>query len=615
MSVADQSALATIPRVARVVRLAPQFVNRISAKHLLEIARTAPHSQISGFLYGTADERLVTIQAFRTLIDDTSLSIGARLAAVFGKMRAATQTDPELSGLRLVGWFCFATNGGLPETEIEFHNAHFPQPSDVALVLKPEDGSQIVAEIYSRSKVPLSGDHYRWASFRVYTEQVAAGPVEVTMQGRSSDEKYLRAFHDPELTKQRGPRWKSPFSRPNNGRVQGDAAAHANGHSDAGEQTVPPIKWNGYVVSPEERNGSPRGLRAAKEVWTPSESGSVSGDFVDARYPRNGTRDVFARRSTASGISRIYAEAPPSVPALIPADKPGLPWVSSIIVFLLVVVATLAVLAVSKPTLMQRLVYSEPFRRLFADNNDLQLKAVPQGDAILLTWNARSIGVRSAISGVLHINDSGRQRDVPLDRSQIASGSVVYRKPSTDVTFELSLKTSGGTRVVEDARLSDLSMSGMSGGGGDQDPAKSAKNGTVQSGDTNALRDSKPVPNNVDPAPTNDGSIVSPDGTEKAEAISEPYYVPAKPMKQVLPNRHLLPPDGAGERSDVAIEVGVDNRGRVTDARVLSSEPQASPALIGIALDAAKQWRYRPAMLQGRHVAARERIVFQFRPE
>ncbi|MBV8898029.1 MAG: energy transducer TonB [Acidobacteriaceae bacterium] len=613
MSVADQSALATTARAARVIRLTPQFVNRIGARHLLEIARTAPHSQISGFLYGTVDERLITIQAFRTLIEDTSITVGARLAEVIAKMRAATQTDPEISGLGLVGWFCFASHGGLPETEIDFHNTHFPQASDVALVLKPEDHSQLVAEIYSRSKVPLSGDHYRWASFRIYAEQVAAGPVEVTMQGRSSDEKYLRAFHGPELEKQRTSRWKAPFSRSNNGRVEGDAAARLNGDGNTAVQTVPPVKWTQRLTGREERNGSPGGV-PAPPVWTTHGSGADSGDFMDGRHPRNGTRDVFARRTAIPAINRVYAEAPPTVPALLPAYKPGLPWFSSIVVFLLVVVATLAVLAVSKPALMQRVLYSAPLRGLFADGNDLQLKAVPQGDAILLTWNPRSAGVRSAVSGVLHINDSGRQRDVPLDRSQIASGSVVYRKPSRDVTFELILKTAGGTRVAEDARLSDLSMSGV-GEGALKEAAKSSESGTVQQGDAMPLRDGTPVPGDANPAASNEGSVTSPDGTEKAEAIAEPYYVPAKPMKQVLPNRHLLAGDGASERADVSIEVGVDSHGRVTDARVLGSDPPASAALLGIALDAAKQWRYRPAMLQGRHVGARERIVFQFRPE
>jgi TonB family protein len=104
-------------------------------------------------------------------------------------------------------------------------------------------------------------------------------------------------------------------------------------------------------------------------------------------------------------------------------------------------------------------------------------------------------------------------------------------------------------------------------------------------------------------------------GQVKTSAVAswETYYVPARPTKQVLPNRRLLSTDALSETSDVAIEVGVDSRGRVTDARVISSDPPASLALLGIALDAAKQWRYRPATLQGHNVAARERIVFQFR--
>jgi TonB family protein len=199
---------------------------------------------------------------------------------------------------------------------------------------------------------------------------------------------------------------------------------------------------------------------------------------------------------------------------------------------------------------------------------------------------------------------------VPLDAGQIASGSVVYRKPSQDVSFELRLKTSEGTRVTQDARLSDISLPALPkefGSDAAALPNSNGDSGVPLSASANLPLPLQPLLSN--PVPASEQASE----TKDDQSDSQTFYLPARPSKQVLPNRHLLAGDSLNEVSDVAIEVGVDSRGRVTDARLLRSDPPASADVIAISIDAAKQWRFQPAMFHGRAVAAHERIVFQFR--
>jgi TonB family protein len=69
-------------------------------------------------------------------------------------------------------------------------------------------------------------------------------------------------------------------------------------------------------------------------------------------------------------------------------------------------------------------------------------------------------------------------------------------------------------------------------------------------------------------------------------------------------------PPLARDAGVVLVEVRVDTGGRVADARVIRSAPPFDEP----ALDAARQWTFRPARLHGASVATLAYVVFGFRP-
>ncbi|MEN6633796.1 MAG: energy transducer TonB, partial [Candidatus Polarisedimenticolia bacterium] len=83
---------------------------------------------------------------------------------------------------------------------------------------------------------------------------------------------------------------------------------------------------------------------------------------------------------------------------------------------------------------------------------------------------------------------------------------------------------------------------------------------------------------------------------------------PAQPLERPEPAY----PEAArrmGIEGDVVLDLSIDAAGRVVDARVA----RGAPPLAAAALDAAKRWRYRPALVDGRPSPARARATISFR--
>ena len=89
-------------------------------------------------------------------------------------------------------------------------------------------------------------------------------------------------------------------------------------------------------------------------------------------------------------------------------------------------------------------------------------------------------------------------------------------------------------------------------------------------------------------------------------------YVPAQPIRQVMPSKPPLAPS-TYRAVDIVVQVKVDEHGLVTEAHLL---PQAGTdaALATRAISAAKQWIFQPAKLRGKNVPSDHTIVFRFRP-
>jgi len=70
---------------------------------------------------------------------------------------------------------------------------------------------------------------------------------------------------------------------------------------------------------------------------------------------------------------------------------------------------------------------------------DFSLELERAGTDYRVTWDGHSPVVQAAKRGVLLIKDGGFEKELELDREQLATAGVVYAPSSTDVSFRLEL--------------------------------------------------------------------------------------------------------------------------------------------------------------------------------
>ncbi len=81
------------------------------------------------------------------------------------------------------------------------------------------------------------------------------------------------------------------------------------------------------------------------------------------------------------------------------------------------------------------------------------MRAEPQGDTILLSWNRNSPALQSTAEGVLKIDDGPQHRRMALDRAELATGLILYKPVSSEVVFRLELGEKEGQRIVENLKV------------------------------------------------------------------------------------------------------------------------------------------------------------------
>jgi hypothetical protein len=143
---------------------------------------------------------------------------------------------------------------------------------------------------------------------------------------------------------------------------------------------------------------------------------------------------VAARPPKVRALTKTLVALPP--PPILSAKKwPRIPmlWIYSVL-GCLVLVAAIAFLG-PRP----------------AEANPLGLNVNPEGDLLRVTWNRNASAIRSGSAGVLRIEEGGQHRDITLSPGQLASGAVMYRSDSRDITFHLAVN--GKSHVEEMIRF------------------------------------------------------------------------------------------------------------------------------------------------------------------
>jgi len=99
-----------------------------------------------------------------------------------------------------------------------------------------------------------------------------------------------------------------------------------------------------------------------------------------------------------------------------------------------------------------------------------------------------------------------------------------------------------------------------------------------------------------------------PTGSGFNGAITGTEAMPAIPL--VFPDPTIFPWQlGKGRQGDVVVEVTIDARGNVTETRLLESLAEDIDQKV---VAAVRQWRFRPATVDGRAIPSRQDVHFHF---
>jgi TonB family protein len=128
----------------------------------------------------------------------------------------------------------------------------------------------------------------------------------------------------------------------------------------------------------------------------------------------------------------------------------------------------------------------------------------------------------------------------------------------------------------------------------------------------------------VTPAPSQPASAIAPSIISSASPApvsvtptSSPRIVPPVPVQRVNATLPSKLPSGvaAGLQRVISVRVMVDSAGSVQSAEVTASNPKGAfgeALLKNAAVEAAKQWKFRPGQVDGKNVAAEYSIDFKF---
>jgi len=453
MGVASSSVVSPVRNKALMVRLAPYLVEAVCELSRAVKDKTHAQTEISGLLFGKAEEGFVNVEALKTFKDSgprSDLARRERMEKAFTAAMALAQDDAEFKAYKLLGWFSLRGSGGLINSDVEFHNRHFKDPDEIALLVWREGETQITAELYATEGGKLSSEDYRWSSVRLSTElRRVSQPVDLVMRIRTNDDLYVRTYASVDKQERRE-EWKKISSAAKR-TMLALLPGHSRGDDEDSPETLLPRP------KPEPSDG-PFGKRAfdTRTLFKDSESRPA---FTQAVSLGGAVETPTALAPYDAGRAARQPAVPEisGLPMVIPKNKPkaakGTPWVSAAVVAILCSGVTFGIYALNGVgTGSSKL--SQVMRVLFP-GTDLELRADPSGDRLLLTWNRKNPVVSSALNAMLTITDGPQHFERKLDPIQVANGSVLYRPVTGDVTFQLKVIGTDQSIAVSSLRVLD----------------------------------------------------------------------------------------------------------------------------------------------------------------
>ena len=306
---------------------------------------------------------------------------------------------------------------------------------------------------------------------------------------------------------------------------------------------------------------------------------------------------------------------------------------------------------------------SKPTAPARGDDNQLQLKVERANGELLLTWNPDAEVIKSASKAVLSINDGDQKENVDMDLAQLAQGKIVYSPTGSDIRFEMKVTDKAGKTTSEPVRMlrppSPLQESngtaakattpaaitkpvaGVTPPGaaptanGEPAPEQPAKPAAAplkpfQQSESLAQRLRPAAPTDMPDAPTASTGSRSATSAIPGVNINPIAPAPLAPSAPAAASTDSKPKSGGqiqqavliyrkdaeypkiarqtGAKGTVSLTATIGADGTIKKVKVISGHPM----LTNSAVEAVKQWRYRPTLLNGQPVESETGVQINF---
>jgi periplasmic protein TonB len=643
-----------VPQKPVSVRIPFSLIDRLE-REAVESFRslTSRGSEIGGLLVGDVSPGsplVVSIADYELIECDYSRGPLYRLSdADMGRFERAMQ-QRLAAGRGVAGFFRSHTRKGisLDADDLAFFQARFRDPHHLALLVRPFATKASTAGIFIWENGKVNGE----ASYLEFPFR------SIELGGRQA----------PEPAE---PKAAAPSAPPT---VKGPVRAQIVPIASRREISLPPVP--AAEPAPPTAPVPPAPAAMVTPPAPAVEERTAIVVDKPAKIEKPGRSDRYDKAGKAERAAAIESPAPPpkavktetqaaiEVPEFaVPAARSG-----KGIKLLLAAAATIALfvtLFVYPGLLRNNTKTLAPVRQ---DSSPLQLRVERAAGELLLTWSPDAEAIRNASKAVLSITDGDQHENVDMDLAQLASGRIVYSPSGTDISFKMEVldkaqkkTTSESVRMLRthpsplqeqnDAAAKSAVLAAGANPAAGVLPAGAVPNPT---GEPAAEQPSKPAaaplkqfhaeslsqrlrpaaPRDMPDAPTvsaGDRPTTSAIPGVNVNALAPAPFVPAPPATPGASSSTDSKPKAGGNiqqavliyrkdaeypkiarqtgaKGTVTLNATIGTDGNIKKVKVVSGHAMLTNA----AIEAVKQWRYRPTLLNGQPVETETQILINF---
>ena len=641
------------------VRMPFPLIDRLEAEVVENFRSLSSRgSEIGGLLLGSSlqgSPAIVTVSDFELISCDYSRGPLYRLAdSDMARFEQAIERYGAPNGAKVIGFFRSHTRKGLSldAEDLAFFEPRFHEPHQIVLLIRPFATKVSSAGIFIRENGKIAAENsYKEFSFRSL-ELAPARAGEKT---------------DPSVA--------SPAAKPAaRAQIVPIASRREITLPDPVVSTpAPPLLADRIETSPaapKVQPAAPAVEKPAIEKTALEKAGKTEKAEKSAPEKAEKEKAVAAPVKTAEPPIAVTApaiETEISLPVPEKKNKNLRLMVAAAVAMLvlggggLIVYPMLVKRTTVRPTTAQQ------------DSSPLSLRVERTSGGMLLTWNRDLPVIQSASKVVLSISDGDRHENIQLDPNQVRTGSILYPPITGDVSFQMEVtdphqsKTTSESLRVLDPRPSPLDQPAGSttpaatpaASASNSAPAAAKPAATSEPAATAPAEEAKAAEETTRPAANlkkfNSASLADrlrpatstdlPDApaivrATPAAAVNLPgimgtqggapapprpvaaapantpanaaakvggQLTAAKPIVRVDPEYPKLARQ-AGASGTVELEATISVDGKVKNPRVIRGNTMLQKA----AIDAVLQWKYQPAMLNGKPVESPVEIKLNF---